>query len=56
MCVYVGVLLFVQVKGVRGAVIGVGAGRFHSAFATEVAMYTCGEDHGQLGEGTIGSC
>ena len=33
-----------------------GAGRFHTAVSTGKALYTFGEDHGQLGELDSGVC
>ena len=41
--------IHVQIK-VKFEGRGVGAGRFHTAVSTAKALYTFGEDHGQLGK------
>ena len=39
-----------QIKGLKGIVCGVSAGRFHTAVSTRQTIFTFGGDHGQLGE------
>ena len=49
-CANIELLLFVpQIKAIKGRVLLIGAGRYHTAMCTSSELYTVGKNLGQLG-------